>query len=158
MPTLECPLPNCDYSTGEQTEPVAIAYLNAHMYVHAQPAQQQLAASVARNGPKLDRPSIEAGVSMETWNMFQRRWKIYKEGSHLSDNDASHHLFQCADSVLGDALLKTDPDITSKPVTEVLAAMKKLAIIPIATGILRSELLEMKQNRDEVFRNFASRV
>ena len=36
--------------------------------------------------------------------------------------------------------------------------MKKLAVIPIATGIIRSELLEMKQLRDEAFRKFASRV
>ena len=158
MSTLDCPLPNCDYSTGEKTEPVAIALLNAHMYIHAQPAQQQPVASVARKGPRLDRPSIEAGVSMETWNLFTRKWKIYQEGYSLNDNDGSRHLFQCADSTLGDALLKTDPDITSKTVTEVLATMKELAVIPIATGILRSELLEMKQNRDEAFRNFASRV
>ena len=95
---------------------------------------------------------------METWNLFTRKWKIYQEGYSFNDNDGSRHLFQCADSTLGDALLKTDPDITSKTVTEVLATMKELAVIPIATGILRSELLEMKQNRDEAFRNFASRV
>ena len=33
--------------------------------------------------------------------------------------------------------------------------MKKLAVIPIATGIVRSELLEKKQLRDETFRTFA---
>ena len=46
------------------------------------------------------------------------------------------YLFQCADSMFGDAPLKTDPDITSKTVTEMLATMKELAVIPIATGIL----------------------
>ena len=39
-----------------------------------------------------------------------------------------------------------------------LAAMEKLAVIPIAIGILRAELLDMKQERDESFRKFASKV
>ena len=158
---MACPLPNCEYTTGDQTEPVAIAYLNAHMYAHMQPApvpQPAAANVVRRSGPKLDRPTIETGVSMEEWNMFQRRWMIIKEGSHIADEDASHHLFQCADGMLGDALLKTDPDIVSKEIDEVLSAMKRLAVIPIATGIIRSELLEMKQLRDEAFRKFAARV
>ena len=90
--------------------------------------------------------------------MFERRWAIFKEGSHIADEDASPHLFQCADGMLGDSLLKTDPDIVSKEIDEVLSAMKRLAVIPIATGIIRSELLEMKQLRDEAFRKFASRV
>ena len=152
---MRCPF-DCGYSTGEHSEPVAIAYFNAHMLKHKQPKAQQSASR--QSGPKLDRPMIEAGASMEEWNLFTRKWKIFKDGSHIDDKDASHHLFQCADGQLGDALLKTDPDIVSKDVDAVLQAMKKLSVIPIATGILRAELLEMKQLRDEPFRKFASRV
>ena len=101
---------------------------------------------------------IESMASMEEWNLFTRRWTIFKEGSHIDNEDASRHLFQFADGPLGDALLKMDPDIVNKSIDEVLQAMKKLAVIPIATGILRSELLDMKQLRDEAFRKFASRV
>ena len=90
--------------------------------------------------------------------MFTRRWNIFREGSQIAENNASHHLFQCADAALGDSLLKTDPDITKKDINTLLSTMKKLAVIPIATGIIRSELLEMKQLRDEAFRKFASRV
>ena len=80
------PIPDCEYSTGEQTEPVAIAYLNAHMYVHIHltPAQP--------------------------------------------DENAFHYFFQCADGLFGNSLLKTDLDIVSKDVHEVLRAMKKLAV------------------------------
>ena len=46
--------------------------------------------------------------------------------------------------MLGDLLIKTDPDIVSKDVHEVLRDMKKLDVIPIAIGIVRLELLEMK--------------
>jgi hypothetical protein len=90
--------------------------------------------------------------------MFTRRWNIFREGSQIAESNASHYLFQCADAALGDSLLKTDPDIIKKDIITLLSTMKKLAVIPIATGIIRSELLEMKQLRDEAFRKFASRV
>ena len=110
---LQCPLPDCRYTTGDNTEPVAITYLNAHMYAHQRPSAQQQSApsNVPRGGPKLDRPTIETGVSMEEWIMFTRRWNILREGSQIAESNASHHLFQCADAALGDSLLKTDPDI-----------------------------------------------
>ena len=158
---MKCPIPDCDYTTGEQTEPVAIAIFNAHMYVHTETSRVSQSASTSvphRNGPKLGWLMIETGVSMEEWIMFERRWAIFKEGSHIADEDASHHLFQCADALLGDSLLKTDSDIVYQDVHEVLSAMKRLAVLPIATGTVISELLEMKQLRDEAFRKFASRV
>ena len=149
---LKCPMPDCTYTTEDVTEAVAIALLNAHMHSHTQ------SSTVKRSGPKLDRPLIEAGATMEDWNVFERKWRMYKTGSHITDSDAALHLFQCAESALGDALLKADPDITSKVEAEVLEQMKNLAVIPVATGIVRAELLEMKQLRDEAFRKFASRV
>ena len=36
--------------------------------------------------------------------------------------------------------------------------MRRLAVIPVATGILRSDLMQMRQLRDEPFRAFAARV
>ena len=36
--------------------------------------------------------------------------------------------------------------------------MKTLAVIPVAKGILRSELLSMSQKRDETFRAFLARI
>ena len=60
--------------------------------------------------------------------------------------------------MLGDAVLKVDPEITSQSLEIVIATMKELAVIPVATGVLRSELLDMKQKRDEQFRTFSARV
>ena len=67
---------------------------------------------------------------------------MYKEGERIIGRDISYHLFQCAESALGDALLKSHPDISSKGETEILEQMKNLAVIPVATGIVRAELLE----------------
>ena len=95
---------------------------------------------------------------MEVWNNFERKWNMYKEGERITGSDVSYHLFQCAESALGDALLKSDPNISNKGETEILKQMKNLAVIPVATGIVRAELLEMKQFRDDAFRKFAARV
>ena len=36
--------------------------------------------------------------------------------------------------------------------------MRRLAVIPIATGVLNTDLMQMCQRRDEAFRVFATRV
>ena len=57
-----------------------------------------------------------------------------------------------------DQMLKADAGIASKPIGDVLKAMQRLAVILLATGVLRSELVIMRQGRDEQFRSFAARV
>ena len=39
-----------------------------------------------------------------------------------------------------------------------MAAMQSLAVVPIATGVLRAELLQMRQFRDEPFRTFVAQI
>ena len=43
-------------------------------------------------------------------------------------------------------------------ISVVMAGMKSLAAIGIATGVMRAELVRMQQERDESFRTFAARV
>ena len=112
----------------------------------------------APRGPRLERPKVDVGVTPEEWNVFTRRWDAFITGSGLDPNASSPQLFQCAGDTLGNSLLKTDPAIVSKPTTDVMAAMKLLAVIPIATGVIRAELVQMRQQRDEPFRSFAARV
>ena len=48
-----------------------------------------------RQEPKLERPYIDFGVSMEERNVFTRRWRLFEEGSRISDESAPSQLFQC---------------------------------------------------------------
>ena len=163
---MECPIEGCEYTTGPKSETVACCLLTAHMVSHQQPAPAPAPVPAAvpaidpvrSSGPKLDRPSIRAGSSMEDWNLFKLKWVMYRNGSKLTGADVAYHLFQCAEENLGDALLKADPNIGNKDETALLAAMLKIAVIPRAIGILRAELLEMRQERDESFRKFSSKV
>ena len=130
-----------------------MALLNTHALHHTPSAAASQPA-----GPKLDRPSVSMGITLEEWNIFHRRWNVFQSGSRIADDAAAPHIFQCADGVVGDALLKVDSDITTRPPDELLEMMKTLAVIPVATGVLRAELLNMKQKRDEPYRSFSSRV
>ena len=47
---------------------------------------------------------------------------------------------------------------TSKPLTDSLKILKSIAVVPVALGVLRSELFTMRQDPDETFRTFSARV
>ena len=152
-------MPNCGYSTIEGSDAVAVAQLTNHNLLHQITGNSANANNSAQlKGPRLERPRIDMGVDCETWNTFERRWDNFLRGSGIDVNHASIQLFQCANDSLGDALLKTDPDITSRTLDEVKKAMKLLSIIPVSRSIKRAELVVMHQSPDETFRAFAARV
>jgi hypothetical protein len=157
MVILSCDVPDCEFRTIDDSDIVAVALLNNHNLSH-QLAAGNAAAAARSKGPKLDRPRIDMGVDGETWNAFERRWDNFRRGSNIDANSAAVQLFQCAADTLGDALLKADPTIASRPPDEVMAAMKSLAIVPVSRGVKRAELVSMHQSPDEAFRAFAARV
>ena len=150
MVIVQCPAAGCDYQTSDEDAPVVAALLHIHALSHAQ------ATASAR--PKLDRPRIDIGVEQEVWNNFVRRWEAFRTGSNISVDTASTQLFQCASEALGDLLLKSDPNIQSRPMQEVLTTMQSFAVIPVAKGVIRAELMQLQQAPDEQFRTFAARV
>ena len=151
MVVIACPVQGCSFKTDD----VEMAAVTVLLQLHALNHQSTTAGSRA---PKLDRSSIEAGVHPEGWNSFVRKWEAYRIGSGISDDMASTQLFQCAGEGLADVLLKSVPDVNSRPVTEVLDAMRALAVIPVARGVLRADLMKMQQSNGESFRFFAARV
>lgn len=162
MIALKCPIPECLYETPESSETVACALLAAHTPLHMTtaliPAVQHAGKMSVSHGPKLDRPKVDVGINQEEWNIFARRWDAFVAGSGIDGDNCSSQLFQCAGDTLGNSLLKTDPAIISKSTGDVMKAMKSLAVIAVATGVSRAELVQMHQERDESFRSFAARV
>ena len=84
---------------------------------------------------------MKVSISLEEWNIFERRWVVFQTGSGIADVSASAQLFQCATDSLGDALLKVDPGITGCPLTKVLAKMKALAVILLLWVLLDQNCL-----------------
>ena len=150
MVVVKCPLNGCDYSTEDLSESLVVELVKLHMLSHtSQPAVR---------GPKLNRPTIEVGADEEAWTAFQRRWETFRRGSQIQESEASTQLFECAGPELSELALKLEQDLTTKPVDEVMQTLHSLAVIPIARGIVRAELMRMEQSNDETFRTFAARV
>ena len=156
MVVIECPIVGCTYSTPDVSEAIGCALLATHTTVHSN--TQSTRSQEGVRAPQLDRPKVDMGVNIEEWNIFTRRWNGFVSGSGLNPTNCSSQLFQCAALSLGDALLKSHPNIMSKPTCEVMEAMKSLAVVPVALGVARAELLAMSQQRDEPYRSFAARV
>lgn len=155
MVIVSCSVPGCDFTTEDVSEALAIALLTNHGLGHAAPPS---APQVGVRGPTLNRPQINVGVSVEEWNVFVRRWEVFRTGAGIDIASAPSQLFQCAGTELGDSILKANPHAISSTLAVLMLEMRSLAVIPIATGVLRTELLQMRQERDESFRAFAARV
>ena len=157
MVVVTCSVPDCDFRTRDTTEALAIALLTNHNLVH-QSAQRERVSVHAASGPKLERPKVNIGVSAEQWNIFKRRWEVFYCGSGIDAASAPAQLFQCADEELSDCLLKANPQATQSTLPQLLEEMRSVAVIPVATGVSRMELFQLRQERDEPFRTFAARV
>ena len=153
MVVVKCPIPGCDYEANEEVASIVAALLNIHALTHTQTSNVSAASQ-----PKLDRPRIDMGVEEEVWNGFVRRWEAFRVGSGINESTAPMQLFQCASDSLGDIVLKAHPDIQSKSVTDVMNTLREFAIIPVAIGVRRAELMDLKQAPDEPFRTFAAKV
>jgi hypothetical protein len=151
MVVIDCPIDACEYKTPDASEAVAVASLQVHAISHQ-------SGGARHRGPKMERPRIDMGVETELWNTFVRRWETFRIGSDIDNIAAPRQLLQCARESLCDVVLKADPLIAEKNTQEVLNVMRAHAVIPVATGVLRTELVQMQQGPDELFRNFAARV
>jgi hypothetical protein len=154
MVVIKCTLQNCDFKTDDVSEALAIALLTNHGLAHQ---NTSVSAPTAR-GPRLERPTVNLGVSIEEWNVFEKRWEIFRNGSGIDEHSAPSQLFQCAGEDLSNSLLRANPQVASSSQGDLIAAMKSLAVIPVATGVSRTELFQLCQERDEPFRTFAARV
>ena len=151
---VTCSVPDCEFQSADFSEALAIALLTNHGLAHQIPATPP--QNTALKGPKLERPKVEIGISTE--NIFNRRWEVFRAGSGIDDSSAPSQLFQCAGNELGDNLVKANPNATNETLPQLMAAMRSLAVIPVATSVLRTELLQLHQERDEPARAFAAKV
>lgn len=117
MVVVGCPAPGCEFKSGDLSEALVAALLTIHgfSHQHAAPVMAAPAQAPTPRGPRLDRPKVDVGVSIEEWNVFIRRWNVFRAGSGIGDAQAPFQLFQCAGPLLGDSLLKAVPDAASGP-------------------------------------------
>ena len=120
MVQLHCPIEGCPYVTIDDSEVVACALLAAHT-----PAHNVAPAPMTTSGPKLERPKIDIGVTLEQRNMFERRWDVFVNGSGINLTNSSRSYSNVLVKNLATCnLLKIDANVTSKPTKLLLSKMK----------------------------------
>ena len=148
---------NVDWITGEievgtYYERVLKQGKNHHLQASG-PARTELSRA-----PKTERPKITAGGSEESWNTFETRWGNYKRTSGISGSLVTGELFECCSTELGDDIIRENRKLLEGTETNLLAAIKRLAVIPVAKCVRRSEVLQLKEEHEEGVRQFYARV
>ena len=156
MPVIHCPIESCTYATEDVEAAVTAALLVIHNNVHI---STNTAATLTRqSAPKIERPKIASGSSEETWNTFSTRWTMFKRSVSLTTNESVHQLFQCCETDLGDVLLRANPHIADGTESQLLAAIKQMAVVPVAISVRRAGLLAASQDHGENVRSFYAKV
>ena len=83
---------------------------------------------------------------------------MFKTGTDLSAAEKVQHLFQCCDDDLGDSILRGTPSSVAGNEEQLLAVVKKFAVVPVAICIRRAELIACRQDHGENIRSFYAKL
>ena len=148
---INCYLPACNFATPDVDSAVAAVMLGHHLSTdHPAPSQ--------RKAPTIPPPKVTTSIYEDQWDVFTREWSLYKETVSMPADRISVYLLSCCSQDLKSSVERADPAVTTKAESEVLAAIKRHAVISVAVSVLRTELLVMKQDHGENVLAFASRA
>lgn len=152
MPVAACPIPGCTYTTDDVDAVIVAALLNAHTVTHTM-------TPAAPRVEKVTRPTISSAGTCEEWAYFTTRWAEYVAATRVTGQDQVAQLLECCDNQLRKDLTRNaGGSLSDKPINEVLAAIKQLAIREENVMVARVALHNMSQDRDEPIRGYAARL
>ena len=164
MVILDCPRDGCEYKTGDLSEPTAVILITGHIAGHtatdaAAAAAQATGGNSVPSKQKVKRPSIDAGCTNEEWGYFEMRWTGYKSATNLVGTDIAVQLMECCEEDLRrDLHREAGTSLTDKSETDVLAAIRRLAVREENTMVSRVVLHGMQQDHGESVRTYAARL
>ena len=158
MPAVPCSHPGCGYTTGDLDKDIVVELLKTHRLTHEPAAPQSTVDANRQKPPKLTRPSITKGISEEEWFTVCRKWEIFKNSTTIAQDELSTHLWQCCDEELTSELFRDTPDICTIGEEDLLARIKQLAVLSVATCDRKTELFSMRQDRGQPISSFAAKV
>lgn len=154
MPSIQCPIPGCEYETDDLDGVLVAALLTTHAMVHA-----AAPASGSAKTEKVKRPTISSAGSSEDWTYFKSRWNDYVEATKVKGKERIIQLLECCDEALRRDLTRSaSGSLTDKTEVEVLTAIRTLAVREENTMVARVSLHSMTQDRDETIRSFVARL
>ena len=160
MPAILCPhAPDCEYATdAEATVGEAIQLLEMHEKAKHR-TDFTAGSSSSSKVDRVRRPTVVGGGSSEDWNYFETRWDEYSAATKLSGSDKVLQLLECCDEQLRRDLTRAaGGTLSAKSETDVLQAIRRLAVREENTMVARFTLNQMVQETDEPVRNFGARI
>lgn len=155
MVKIDCQYPGCDYAVEHESEAIAVVMYQSHGNSHLQTSADR------RNHakpPQIARPEVKQDISAEEWYSFVEEWRRFKRITGLQDSEIADQLYQCCERQLSRLLLKENPNIIDEGEKALLEAIRKMAVLQVATSVRRTKLLSTKQEHGQLFREFFANV
>ena len=164
-PQKKCPVPTCEYSTPAGLSTYDLVYRDIELhtqFAHAElrqlqhPSGHQSTASSVK-ADKLPRPNIGEGSTDSDWIYFSDQWERYKRSTGLQGQAAVDQLWACCSETLARTVYDSGGNNSSSE-TDLLAAIKKLAVRAQNKLVNVTNFLGMGQDRDETCGAFTARL
>ena len=154
MMEIQCPAPDCQYKTPEMEAQLAMQLLMLH--------NANVHESANRQGCKpeaMKRPLATLDMTETAWRDFKSQWQRYKRSTGLTGQDITDQLISCCADPLR-MIINSESGATLNSMSEdnILKATKLMAVRKTNPMVYRNQLRDMKQDENELFSNFVSRL
>ena len=82
--------------------------------------------------PSMSLPKVARDIMDDQWASFVNEWESFKNTTDLPGDSVNRYILSCCEEDLRTSVLRAEPRVVSKTEEEVLAAIKKLAVMSIA--------------------------
>ena len=113
-------------------------------------AAPSTSGNAAAKVEKVCHPTVPTAGSSEDWSYFLTQWQDYVDATKITGKDEVLQLLECCDKQLRkDLTQNTGGSLTTKPIEDVMSAIRKLAVLEESTMVAWVQLHNMLQDRDE---------
>ena len=159
MPRYKSPFPDCTFETDDVQDSLAAVLMSVHSTGTHTAAAPSTSGNAAAKVEKVCRPTISTAGSSEDWSYFLTRWQDYVDATKITGKDKVVQLLECCDEHLRkDLTQNTGGSLTTKPIEDVMSAIRKLAVREESTMVAWVQFHNMRQDRDETVRSFCARL
>ena len=153
MAEIGCPVPDCPYVLPEMDPALGAVIMAGHLQTHR--SEPTVMAKIEQ----VKRPCITSSGTTEDWGYFLSRWEDYVEATKVTGVNKTIQLLECCDEHLRrDLTRNAGGTLKGRPIAEILASMKALAVREENPTIARVTLHGMSQDREESVRAFGARL
>ena len=152
---IKCQFTGCEVEVSNDSEAIALAMFQSHMLSHSNPVQT---TSQRQRLPPIPRPEIKQDITEEDWVCINAEWSNFKSCAGISDDQLVNQLYQCCEKSLARLIIREQPDVLTKGEAGLLAAIKRFAVVKIATSVRRTNLLATRQTSGQSIREFYANI